>query len=73
MPFVSKKQQKFAYSNPERFGGESGLKEWSEATDYKSLPESAEAEVQEGKTSRPKRFNYSPKVKAGYTKQERVA
>lgn len=51
MPFVSKKQQKFAHANPEKFGGEEGLKEWDSATDFSSLPE------------RKKKFNYSPKKK----------
>jgi len=39
MPFKSGAQQRFAYANPEKFGGKSGLAEWSAATDFKSLPE----------------------------------
>jgi len=39
MPFLSKKQQRFAYANPEKFGGKKGLKEWSSKTDFESLPE----------------------------------
>jgi hypothetical protein len=39
MPFKSEAQQRFAYANPEKFGGKSGLAEWSAATDFKSLPE----------------------------------
>ncbi len=39
MPFESKAQQRWAYANPEKLGGESKLKEWSAATDFKSLPE----------------------------------
>jgi hypothetical protein len=39
MPFVSRKQAAFAHANPEKFGGEAGLKEWDEATDFSHLPE----------------------------------
>jgi len=39
MPFQSKAQQRFAYANPDKFGGKEGLKEWSSATDFNSLPE----------------------------------
>jgi hypothetical protein len=39
MPFKSGAQQRFAYANPEKFGGKKGLAEWSEATDFKTLPE----------------------------------
>lgn len=39
MPFVSRKQQAFAYAHPEKFGGKEGLAEWSSATDFKHLPE----------------------------------
>jgi len=38
VPFESRAQQKFAYAHPEKFGGKEGLKEWSSATDFKSLP-----------------------------------
>lgn len=41
MPFESKLQHRFAYAHPEKFGGEAGLKEWSDATDFKNLPEKA--------------------------------
>lgn len=65
MPFSSKKQQKFAYSNPEKFGGETGLKEWSDATDQSSLPEVAK---------KSKKFSYAPqKTRAGYTQEQKVA
>jgi hypothetical protein len=37
-PFASMLQQKFAYANPSKFGGNAGLKEWSDATDQKHLP-----------------------------------
>jgi hypothetical protein len=39
MPFESRAQQRFAYAHPEKFGGAKGLKEWSSATDFKSLPD----------------------------------
>lgn len=39
MPFASKAQARFAHANPGKFGGESKLKEWDEATDFGSLPE----------------------------------
>lgn len=39
MPFESKAQQRFAYANPEKFGGKAGLKEWSAATNFKSIPD----------------------------------
>jgi hypothetical protein len=39
MPFESKAQQRFAHANPEKFGGEEGLKEWDAATKSKKLPE----------------------------------
>ena len=37
-PFASQLQQKFAYANPSKFGGQAGLKEWSNATNQKTLP-----------------------------------
>jgi hypothetical protein len=37
-PFRSKAQRKFAYSNPEKFGGKEGIKEWESVTP-KHLPE----------------------------------
>lgn len=49
MPFKSSAQQKFAYANPEKFGGKKGLKEWSNATDFSSLP------------ARKNKFSYVPK------------
>ena len=39
MPFDSKAQQRFAYANPEKFGGKEGLAEWSASTDFKKIPE----------------------------------
>lgn len=49
MPFESKAQQRFAYANPEKFGGKKGLAEWSADTDFSSIPK------------RKKKFAYSPK------------
>lgn len=37
-PFTSKAQRKFAYANPEKFGGKEGIKEWESKTP-KKLPE----------------------------------
>jgi hypothetical protein len=45
MPWSSKKQQRFGYSNPEKFGGKKGLKEWSDATDFSKLPEKAKKKM----------------------------
>lgn len=39
MPFVSKKQAAFAHANPDKFGGQAGLKEWDSATNFGTLPE----------------------------------
>jgi hypothetical protein len=39
VPFKSRAQQRFAYAHPDKFGGKAGLKEWSQATDFTSLPE----------------------------------
>jgi hypothetical protein len=39
VPFLSKAQQRFAYANPEKFGGKGKLAEWSAATNFGSLPE----------------------------------
>lgn len=39
MPFESEAQQRFAYANPEKFGGKKKLAEWSAATDFDTLPE----------------------------------
>lgn len=43
MPFVSKKQARFAFTKAGKraFGGEKKVKEWAHATDYKRLPERA--------------------------------
>jgi len=47
MPFQSKAQQRFAYSHPDKFGGKSGLKEWSASTDLSKLPEKKKKKKQE--------------------------
>lgn len=39
MPFASKSQQRFLYAHPDKVGGKAKLKEWSAATDFKSLPD----------------------------------
>lgn len=39
MPFQSKAEQRFLYSHPDKIGGKEKLKEWSSATDFKTLPE----------------------------------
>lgn len=39
MPFESKAQQRYAYANPQKFGGKAGLKEWSAATDFSKIPD----------------------------------
>jgi hypothetical protein len=60
MPLVSAKQRAFGHANPEKFGGEKGLKEWESSTPSK-LPT-----YKHGKTTSPdtkKRFNYSAKKK----------
>ena len=38
MPFASKAQQRFLHAHPEKVGGKAKLKEWDEATDFKTLP-----------------------------------
>lgn len=39
MPFQSKKQQRFLEANPDKVGGKAKLREWEQATDFKTLPE----------------------------------
>jgi hypothetical protein len=39
MPFASKAQQRFLEANPDKVGGRGKLKEWEQATNFKSLPE----------------------------------
>ena len=45
-PFTSKAQRKFAYANPEKFGGKEGIKEWEEKTP-KKLPEKVKKSQQD--------------------------
>jgi hypothetical protein len=68
VPFKSKKQQKFAYANPEKFGGQEGLNEWSSDTNFSSLPETVNSE-------RKKKFTFAPRTqtRASYTRDQRVA
>ena len=42
-PFASKLQARFAHANPEKFGGQRGLKEWDKSTNFKNLPKKAKA------------------------------
>jgi hypothetical protein len=43
-PFNSKAQRRFAYANPEKFGGKKGIKEWEEKTP-KNIPEKVKKKV----------------------------
>jgi hypothetical protein len=45
-PFTSKAQRKFAYANPEKFGGKEGIKEWESKTP-KKLPEKVKKSQQD--------------------------
>jgi hypothetical protein len=36
--FASKAQQRYLHAHPEKVGGRAKLKEWDEATDFKTLP-----------------------------------
>jgi hypothetical protein len=51
-PFRSKAQRKFAYANPEKFGGKEGVKEWEEKTP-KKLPEKIKKSEELKKMSQP--------------------
>lgn len=66
MPFRSKKQNAWAHTDEgeEALGGPDKVKEWESDTDYSTLPEQA---------PRKKKFTYAPKVKAGYSADERLA
>lgn len=39
MPFASKAQQRYLEANPDKVGGRGKLKEWEQATNFKTLPE----------------------------------
>ena len=60
MPFTSAKQRAFAYANPEKFGGEEGLKEWSADTPS-SLPKYAHGTTTSPETK--KKFQWRKKHK----------
>lgn len=49
MPFLSLKQARFAHANPEKFGGEAGLKEWDRMTNFSGLPAQKEKTVEHKK------------------------
>jgi hypothetical protein len=69
MPFRSKKQNAWAHTDEGEaaLGGPDKVKEWESATDYSTLPEQAPS------TPRKKKFTYAPKVKAGYSANQRLA
>jgi hypothetical protein len=58
MPLTSQKQRAFAHANPEKFGGEKGLKEWESDTPS-HLPKYAHGKSTSPETK--KRFNYAHK------------
>ena len=60
MPFVSAKQRAFAHANPEKFGGEEGLKEWESDTPSK-LPKYVHKTTTSPETK--KKFTYAAKGK----------
>lgn len=67
MPFRSKKQNTWGHTpeGVEALGGPSKVKEWEGATEYTNLPAQA--------SKKKKKFSYAPKVRASYTKEQRVA
>lgn len=70
MPFKSQKQRAFAYANPEKFGGDEGIKEW-EGDTPSDLPKYAN---KSGTTSPDvkKKFQYTGR-RSGYKKSQRLA
>lgn len=60
MPFVSAKQRAFAHVNPEKFGGEEGLKEWESDTPSE-LPSYAHGQTTSPKVKR--KFQWASKRK----------
>lgn len=66
MPFRSKKQNAWGHTpaGMEALGGPSKVKEWEGETEYNNLPT---------KVPKKKKFSYAPKVRASYTKDQRVA
>lgn len=71
MPFKSKKQNAWAHTEDGEaaLGGPDKVKEWESATDYSSLPEQQSSTT----PKRTKKFTYAPKVKAGYSSDQRLA
>lgn len=67
MPFRSKKQNAWGHTEAgmEALGGPAKVKEWEGETEYNTLPD----KVSKNKKS----FNYAPKVRSSYTKDQRVA
>lgn len=65
MPFKSKAQNAWAHTEDgtDALGGPSAVKEWESDTDYNTLPEKKKSN----------KFNYAPKVKSGFTKEQRLA
>lgn len=66
MPFKSKAQNAWAHTpeGTEALGGADAVKEWESDTDYSALPE---------KKTKSKKFNYVPKTKSGFTRDQRLA
>lgn len=57
--FSSKTQRRFAYANPEKFGGQKGIKEWESETP-KNIPEKVEDDLKKGLRDKLKAI-FSPK------------
>jgi hypothetical protein len=66
VPFKSKAQNAWAHTEEgmDALGGPSAVKEWESNTDYSKLPE---------KKTKNKKFNYAPKTKSGFSKEQRLA
>ena len=80
-PFKSKSQRRFAYANPEKFGGKKGIKEWESKTPS-AIPESVEKKdkLKGGLADKkkPSDFNQSQlkagaKVEREHTKNKSIA
>lgn len=41
VPFASRAQQRYLYAHPDKVGGADKLKEWSDSTNFSSLPQKA--------------------------------
>jgi thiol-disulfide isomerase/thioredoxin len=68
-PFKSKKQRKFAYANPEKFGGKKGIKEWESKTP-KDIPD--EIQKWEGKALKSGALALALAHGAHYMNQENI-